>query len=142
MATSSSTGSGGIPRLLYDSVHEPLLPDPPTQYGSPIGGTGSGGSSTGEARKRNFTAALNPRRDSESEMETQRREESPMEERRYLDIPQRFKGRGQRGDPAVDESGTMINVRSIENRSNEVPGNEAVGYLHNLCCVAADFTNN
>lgn len=135
MATNSSTGSGGIPRLLYDSVHEPLLPDPSTQYGSPIGGTGSGGSSASEARKRNFTAALNPRRDSESEMETQQREESPMSERRYLDVPQRFKGRGQRGDPAVDESGTMINVRSIENRSSEVPGNEATVYLNLCICV-------
>ncbi|XP_019852736.1 PREDICTED: two pore calcium channel protein 1-like isoform X2 [Amphimedon queenslandica] len=131
MATSSSTGSGGIPRLLYDSVHEPLLlPDPSTQYGSPIGGTGSGGSSASEARKRNFTAALNPSRDSESELDTQEREQSPMLERRYLDVPQRFKGRGQLGDPAVDESGTMINVRSIENRSSEVPGfHEFVPYL-------------
>ena len=118
----ASSSTGGIPRLLYESVREPLLPDLHTQYGSPpVGSPGSvGGSSTGESRKRNFTAALNPRAESESDLEA--REESPMEERRYLDVPHRYQGKGQRSNPAVDESGTMINVRSIENRSSEVPG--------------------
>lgn len=122
--------SGGIPRLLYDSVHEPLLPTgPQDEYGISSPHTSAGSNS--DSRPRHFTDALNPR--SESEDEQRASDGTQMDSRggTHTELPNRYR-RSEYRQPAVDESGTMITARSVINRSTEIPGISLYTYNYNV----------
>lgn len=114
----------GIPRMLYDSVRDPLLPavDHQDQYGVTSPTTPSSTTSTCDS---NFSAALNPARSEDGYMEDA--------ELQITDsgVPQRYQRLDNRSTarrtPGVDESGTMINTRKVVNRSTEIPGKRGAG---------------